>query len=371
VKFLLRVMTLATLGFLVTSPLAGRLAAAASTHDATIEAAADAVVPLLRVSPDAIALGGTVTVLWTGLATPSASDWIGLYQVGAESTAYLEWKYVNCSNMPGSSQSVRGFGSCLFALPGSVSPGAYQFRLLAEDGFTVVATSNVVTIMGAGPIIATPLIAGLVRPVTWSGIASPSASDWIGLYREDASDSAYLRWTYVSCSTTPGMALVSGSCMFDLNVGPGPLNGPPPGRYEFRLLSSDGFTVLATSNDFRFGSTDAVDPSISVSPPSVSPGGTLVVEWDHLNFGAVGASATDWIGLYQPGAPADAYIDWFYASCTQIPSFVNTFGSCPFVLPANLVPGTYQMRAFVQNGFDERARTTFTVTGATAEPSSR
>ena len=36
----------------------------------------------LSVSPTTIAAGGAVTVSWSGIANPTATDWIGLYAPG-------------------------------------------------------------------------------------------------------------------------------------------------------------------------------------------------------------------------------------------------------------------------------------------------
>jgi hypothetical protein len=79
---------------------------------------------------------------------------------------------------------------------------------------------------------------------TWSGIAAPTPTDWVGLYAEGAAGGAYLAWIYVSCSQTPGPAHASGSCVIQI---------PPiarPGRYELRLYAANMFTRLATSSRF-------------------------------------------------------------------------------------------------------------------------
>jgi subtilisin family serine protease len=94
----------------------------------------------LTASPSSIAPGGTLTVTWDRNASPASTDWIGLYQPGAANTAYIEWIYVSCSKTPGSPQTS---GSCPFVVPASLAPAVYELRLLANDGFTLLATSNV------------------------------------------------------------------------------------------------------------------------------------------------------------------------------------------------------------------------------------
>src|SRR2546425_7067188 len=49
----------------------------------------------------------------------------------------------------------------------------------------------------------TSVAAGDTVTATWSGIAAPTPTDWIGLYAVGTADGAYLAWVYVSCSHTP------------------------------------------------------------------------------------------------------------------------------------------------------------------------
>ena len=202
--------------------------------------------PTLAASPVSVPSGGTVTATWSGIASPTATDWIGLYQPGAGNTSFIAWIYVSCSQTPGSPQAA---GSCSFVLPGSLLPGSYELRLLANDGFTVIVTSNAFTVTGGGggptlTVSPTSIPPGGTLTTTWSGIASPTATDWIGLYQPGAGNTSFIAWIYVSCSQTPGSPQAAGSCSFVL---PGSLL---PGSYELRLLANDGFTVIVTSNAF-------------------------------------------------------------------------------------------------------------------------
>jgi hypothetical protein len=62
------------------------------------------------------------------------------------------------------------------------------------------------------------------------------ARDWVGLFREGATDQAYVTWAY-----TEGQR--AGQLAFDAP--------DEPGHYEFRLLENDGYTRLATSRPFE------------------------------------------------------------------------------------------------------------------------
>jgi chitodextrinase len=94
----------------------------------------------LTANPVSIPAGGTLTSAWTAIASPTSTDWIGLYQRGAANTSYLNWIYVSCSKTPG---SPRASGSCPFVVPASLPAGTYELRLFANDsGVTTLATSN-------------------------------------------------------------------------------------------------------------------------------------------------------------------------------------------------------------------------------------
>ncbi|MBW6455156.1 MAG: hypothetical protein K0A98_04650 [Trueperaceae bacterium] len=68
------------------------------------------------------------------------------------------------------------------------------------------------------------------------------ARDWVGLFREGATDQAYVTWAY-----TEGQR--AGQLAFDAP--------DEPGRYEFRLLENDGYTRLATSRPFEVRASSA------------------------------------------------------------------------------------------------------------------
>ena len=72
----------------------------------------------------------------------NTTDWIAFYPVGAADTGYLAWQYLTGTTAP------PGVGLSTAALTFSVpvSPGDYEFRLFANNGFTRLATSTVVTV---------------------------------------------------------------------------------------------------------------------------------------------------------------------------------------------------------------------------------
>jgi hypothetical protein len=303
----------------------------------------------LTASPSSITPGGTLTATWDRIAPSTSTDWIGLYQPGAANTAYIEWIYVSCSKTPGSPQSS---GSCPFVVPASLASGVYELRLLANDSFTLLTTSNGVTIAPTTKtfLTASPstIPAGGTLTATWQGIFSPTSTDWIGLYQQGNPDfTAYIDWLYVSCSKTPGSPLASGSCPFVV---------PPslaPGTYVLRLFSDNGFSQLSASNNFMV--TNGATPTLIASPTSIPAGSALTVTWN----GVASPSSTDWIGLYLAGTPNTAFIDWIYVSCNKNPGNALPSGSCAFIVPASVLPATYELRLLANNGFTSLASSNF------------
>ena len=204
----------------------------------------------VSVNVTTIAPGGTLTIEWSGIASPTGTDWIGLYQPGAPNTAFVDWIYVSCSKTP---TSGRASGSCSFVVPFGLPPGTYELRLLANDAYTVLATSNAFSVNGGTDqptftVSPASVPAGGTLAANWSGIAAPSPTDWIGLYQPGAENTAFLEWVYVSCSRSSGGPQFSGTCPFVVPV------AVSPGTYELRLLANDGFTVLGISNVFTITS---------------------------------------------------------------------------------------------------------------------
>ena len=180
--------------------------------------------------------------------------------------------------------------------------------------------------------------AGGGTDVAWTGIAMPTPTDWIGLYTPGAPDTAFLAWSYVSCTQTPGAARAAGACPFLIPA------GLAPGTYELRLLANNVFTRLATSASFT---VTATGPLVSVSPGAINAGGSATATWS----GIAAPTATDWIGLYTPGAADTAFLAWVYVSCSQSPGSARAAGACAFVVPPGLVPGVYELRLLANNGF--------------------
>lgn len=93
----------------------------------------------LTASPSLVVEEETITVNWSAPFGHSATDWIGMYYVGAPGTSLISWQYT------GSGAS----GSMAFTAP-YVEPyadyGHIEFRYFTNDTYNRVATSNTVDV---------------------------------------------------------------------------------------------------------------------------------------------------------------------------------------------------------------------------------
>jgi hypothetical protein len=113
------------------------------TATATLVVQAVPAGPTLSVSPTSARHGTNVTVTWSGVASPSSTDWIGIFRAGSSNMSYLSYEYDSTCHA-GQISSPRSSGSCSFKLP--TQNGSYEFRLMANNGFTPIVTGVLVTV---------------------------------------------------------------------------------------------------------------------------------------------------------------------------------------------------------------------------------
>jgi RHS repeat-associated protein len=83
--------------------------------------------------------GGNITVKWSGSTSPTSTDWVGIYAVGSNDFAYLDWAYTN----GGASGTV----NVTLNHPNIVAGNTYEARLYANDGYTLIARTPPFTVV--------------------------------------------------------------------------------------------------------------------------------------------------------------------------------------------------------------------------------
>ena len=117
------------------------------------------------------------------LPAPTATKRFIPEDTGAANTAYIDWVYVSCTTTPGNAAAS---GSCNVVVPSFVAPGTYQLRLLANNGYTSLATSNAFTVHPEDPLA--DLVEGvqqLVSPGSPGPVYGESTA-WTAIVQGDA-----------------------------------------------------------------------------------------------------------------------------------------------------------------------------------------
>ena len=258
--------------------------------------------PSLIASPAATAPGGTLTMAWRNIAAPTELDWVGLYAVGAADGGS---HHAVVYHWPRERSAAK-------ALPGSLADGSYELRLFANDTLTRLASGNAFSVAAGPSVTASPvaLAPGATATVSWTGIASPTSSDWVALVPLNAPDSSYVAWAYTTGAASGSVGLLIPA-------------SAAPGAYQLRVFAQNSWQRLAVSN------TILVGPTLTVSPTSVAPGGTVTVTWAGIST----PTSSDWLALVPIAASDSGYVAWVYTNGTA-------GDSQPFVLPSNLPPAS-------------------------------
>ena len=172
----------------------------------------------------------TIRASWTGIRTPTAKDWIGVFPLGAGSEARLAWK------------ATRGGVSGTLELPSgpAAKPGQYELRLFEDNGWEPVASSmpfSIVPLEVTLESASTSVRRGAAVHAVWNKLKPFSKDDWVGLFPHGASDQSRLSFAFTGGSSEGGLDL------------PVPIN-VPLGRYELRLYAAGGWSRIAMSAPF-------------------------------------------------------------------------------------------------------------------------
>jgi hypothetical protein len=275
--------------------------------------------PALAVSTTSVTGGSALTVTLTdGLG--GVSDWLALAAVGAPHNSYVRFTYVG-----------QGVTTRTWTVTAPSSPGAYEFRLFADNGYTRLATSPAVTVLPGPPVIsslspaAAPVGgAAFTLTVNGSGFTSGSVVRWNGATR-------------VTTFTSPTRLIASIPATDLATVGTAQVTVFDP--------------VSGTSSGSSFSIQAA--PVLSVSSTSITTGTVVTVT---LTGGFGGTS--DWLAFAATGAPAGTYVQHTYVGGGVTTRTWSVTVSAP---------GTYQFRLFLNNGYT-LAATSPTITATVVNP---
>ncbi len=262
-----------------------------------ISAAAQTIAVNGQLPPAGVAAGAATNVEIAIANGPgNATDWVALYPVGAADNAYLSWSYLSGTATPPSS----GLTSATLQSYVPATPGDYEWRLFANDTFTRLTTSSVVTVAvssavltvnGVSPPATATVVAGAGVTVSLTG-GPGNPTDWIALAPAGAPDSTLVDWRYLDGTTVPpSTGLSNGTVQF--------LAPAAAGDYEVRLFAHDSSTRVATTV-FAVSTSLAAIAVEGTAPPTAVP----AAAGTHVNVGITGGPAQpgDWVGLFAVNA---------------------------------------------------------------------
>jgi len=185
----------------------------------------------IAVSATSVGPGADVTATLTN-APGGQSDWLALASTSAANTSYISFIYVGA-----------GVTTRTWAVKMPTTPGTYEFRLFANNGYTRLATSPTVTVTSSSsgdPNTTPPTLTVNTTTVAPRGSLTVTLAngaggqyDWIGFAATTAPNTSYLLFTYVGAGVTTRTWTITAPAT--------------PGTYEFRLFLNNGYTRVATS----------------------------------------------------------------------------------------------------------------------------
>ncbi len=323
----------------------------------TVSAAAQTIAVNGEAPPNGVSVVAATTVSLSISGGPgNPADWVALYPVGAADGDYLRWYYLSGTDWPPET----GVTSATFPTYAPLVAGEYEWRMFADNGWTRIATSSLVTVTTSpavlrvnGEVPPTPitLVAGSQGVVTLES-GTGHGGDSIALYRVGEPDTL-VDWRYFNdTGVPPGVTTATLYYTVPSTVG----------TYEFRFLAEGGGVLTKTT--VTVAQSTATMSVNSVTPPAsvtVAPGGTLT-----LQVAGGPANALDWVGLAVQGAPDAEYSDWQYLNGSGDSPGV-TSATLSFTAPSTL--GTYELRLFANNGYERLATSSPIVVGSTESPS--
>jgi hypothetical protein len=240
--------------------------------------------PTLAVSPPSLAPDGVVTATWSGITGPTAGDWLGLYPAGAADSD-LRYSFLFTD---GSASGQTGY-----QLPLDLPVGTYELRLFSNGSWLRLAVSNPFTLPRLS-VSTTTVQGGESITVSWTGIANPTTTDWIGFFAAGTPDgsSGPLSWQYTDGLANSVMGYQIPTGLF-------------AGTYELRLYSNSTWLRLAVAGPLTL--SGGGDPN---SPAFCSPRPTVSVSFDPgSGTGGIGVVSPNYLQSITFGTATNAFIN--------------------------------------------------------------
>jgi len=285
----------------------------------------------------------SVTAFEANLADPGAQVWF---------TEVAAWECVRGQSTPrGAIPQAQDASYLVNTLMPQTSPSAVFYYEMAAQNYTLSCSKYSDSELfeanaSPGPLLARPAAAIIYGPdttlaavtgaptavtstqATFTGTLVPGGIYEASYHFDYGPTSAYGSQTPEQL-VGPGLAQQAASATV---TGLAPNNA-----YHYQLVVTDTNGEVIPGGDVTM-----VPVTISTSATTVTTSTAITVSWSGISD----PTNTDWVGLYQPGAPGGSYAGGFYAdSCTQLSNGVAlASGACTFTMPA--AAGAYEFRLY-------------------------
>ena len=229
----------------VVTPAPGGGVSTAATFTTTPLSSSPPATPAITINGSSSAVsvaGGSSFSIGISNGPANISDWVMIVPVGSALQTWGPYMYLSGSK----TRPASGLASASFNFTAPTAGGNYEVRFYANDNWTLLATSAVVTVSSAQPTLR---INGMSGPVTVSAGSTISVnvssgpghiSDWVMMVPAGAAPQTWGSYMYLSgTKTRPAAGMTSATISF---IAPA-----SAGNYEFRFYQNDGWTLIATS----------------------------------------------------------------------------------------------------------------------------
>jgi len=222
----------------------------------------------LTVSATTVSTGAPLEVsVSNGPGNPG--DWVGLYVPGAADTAFLTWQYLNGSQTSPST----GVSAAILHFKAPATAGNYEFRLYANDDYTRLTTSPLITVTAVTPPNQPPTVqAGADQALTL-----PTSATLSGTVSDDGlptGSTVTVTWSKVS---GPGPVTFANAAATTTTA-----TFSTAGSYVLRLTASDG--ALSASDDLTINLLAPTPTPVPTPtpPPTTPPSGSFIAPAGEL-----------------------------------------------------------------------------------------
>lgn len=277
-------------------------------------------------------------------------DWIGIYEAGAATISYLDYRFTD-DTKTGTAGQVNG--SVTFNL-NWLAAGSYEVRLHVNGSGTMLA-SDTFTVSGGAPSVSTDKTSYTPgEAITVSFTNAPGYKyDWIGIFQEGDAPLSYQSYLYTDGTRGGTASIVNDSVTFTSNM----LGALSPGNYETRMYCKGSTSLLATDTFTITGSLPSIAPNKSTYEPA---------EAILITVSNAPGNKYDWVGLFNVGDPASSHQDYRYTDGTRRGTAGITDNTVYFspMTHGILSSGTFEVRFYVNGSSTLLDSETITISGS-------